>query len=157
MPGPVKADHDLPGLDAVRALAPGFAAAAQRIYDDWDQDADGMDAELGTGGICDLIADAIVAHVHESLEGDIRAASKPLNDEQHVNVSIAVQEGVFEIDIPHRLYEYGSMFTWTKRPDVRFSSEDVTFSCLSRDPGEWWMFVDDEVPESENVSAMASP
>lgn len=151
----------LPPLQAVRDLAPVFAASAQRIYDAWEQDADGVDVELGTGGICDLIADAMVADVHAAL-GDVRAYTKLLGDVQHVNVSLAVREGVFELDIPYSVYESGAGFTWTKKPGVVFAAEDVSLFRLSGDPADLWMYVEDLPPDEddepgEEVEAAAAP
>ena len=43
----------------VTVLIPAILNDVQQVYDSWNQDADGYDDELGTGGICQDIADAI--------------------------------------------------------------------------------------------------
>lgn len=90
----------LPHVRDIEALRPVFAASAQRIYDSWQQDEDGIDPELGTGGVCHLIADAIVEDISSSLGYDVRVTTKSLSDVQHVNVLVALREGAYEIDIP---------------------------------------------------------
>ena len=47
--------------DTFADLKPLFVQAAQKEYDDWAQDEDGMDEVLGTGGICQDIAEKIAS------------------------------------------------------------------------------------------------
>lgn len=143
----------LPKLSDIQALSPLFATAAQEIYNVWEQDEDGMDVELGSGGICDLIADAIVARIHENLGGEVRAFTKLLSDVQHVNVAVAVQEGVWEIDIPYAIYERGGGFNWTKIPGVTFSPDDLSYFQLSRDPAELYFYIEDAEPDPDLLEA----
>ena len=143
----------LPKLSDIQALSPLFATAAQEIYNIWEQDEDGMDVELGSGGICDLIADAIVARIHENLGGEVRAFTKLLNDAQHINVAVAVEEGVWEIDIPYAIYERGGGFNWTKISGVTFSPEDLNYFQLSRDPGELHLYLEDAEPDPDLLEA----
>ena len=46
-------------LDDVRPLVPQLIAAAQQEYDVWDQSGEDGDPELGFGGICQNIAEAM--------------------------------------------------------------------------------------------------
>lgn len=147
----------LPKLADLKAMAPDFAEAAQRIYDEWDQDEDGLDVELGAGGICDRIADAIVSRVCHGFGGDVQVASNLLNTEQHVVVVIALQEGVYEVDIPYAIYERGAAFRWTKIPDVRFSGGDVEFLRLSPSPADFWMFSEDGGPDGPPEAGPPAP
>lgn len=146
----------LPTLGDVEQLAPAFATAAQGIYDAWSQDKDGMDEELGAGGICDQIADAMVAAISEHLGGQVRATTGLCNDVQHVNVIIALREGVFEIDIPYSVYERGAAFRWQKIPGVVFTGDDVQFFRLSSDPGQFWLYVEGGERDAE-LEAAAAP
>ena len=46
-------------LNANHPMRTQLAAAAQRVYDDWQVDAEGYDWQVGAGGICHLIAEAM--------------------------------------------------------------------------------------------------
>lgn len=114
----------IPDDAAVRRLAPGLAAAAQGVYDAWDQDASGIDPELGGGGICDRIADAFLPLLSdagvESL-GTIQASC----GENHIYVIALLSNGVFTVDIPPGHYEHGSGYAWTKRPGIVLGPGDI--------------------------------
>jgi hypothetical protein len=116
-------------LEGLRAA---LAEAAQRVYDAWEQDAEGQDPELGAGGICHLIADAFCAVMSTA---EIQAASVSAScGDQHVWAIAKTSEGVFEIDIPPSVYESGSGYVWRKRPGVRFEPSDIVIGLVSANP-----------------------
>jgi hypothetical protein len=127
----------LPSINVVKALKPQIAAAAQKVYDRWEQ---GEDDDLNGGGICHLIADeaaTVLMHAH------VPVATQCSSHEQHVYCVCQCLEGVFEVDIPHRMYERGSMFTWTKLPDVQITPDDVIITRLDGNPGRMGIYVED--------------
>lgn len=126
---------NLPSSAAIRRLRPQIAAAAQQVYDHWHQD---DDDELNGGGICHLIADATANLLSEA---GIPVWTETASDVQHVYCVAQCQDGVFEVDIPYRMYEYGSMFTWTKIPDVQFDASDVVISMLDSNPSRIGIYV----------------
>jgi hypothetical protein len=130
---------DLPLSSAITAVAPQIAAAAQTVYDAWDQ-SDPENDDLNGGGICHLIADeaaSILSRVN------IPCATQCSSHEQHVYVVAQCRDGVFEVDIPHRLYERGGGFTWTKIEGVRFAPDDIVMSRLDGDPAKMADYVDE--------------
>lgn len=128
----VLADNDLPSIKEIEKLKPKFAKAAQKVYDEWEVDEDGYDAEVGVGGICHLIADAIL----EEIPGDFEAVSISSDHEVHVWVALLAEEGIYQIDIPHGLYETGGGYNWTKIPDVQFESSDIIIEHIAH-VNEW--------------------
>lgn len=126
------------GFDALR---PALAAAAQRVYDAWDaSDVDG-DWQVGFGGICHLIADALI----EVLWGaGIEATTVSSSHEVHVYVVARTADGVFLVDIPHGLYETGGGYNWTKIPEVTFDASDVVVDLLSTDPNDIREYIEDD-------------
>lgn len=107
---------------ALMNLRPQMAAAAQKVYDAWEQ---GEDDEYNGGGICQDIAEAIVGVVHQNgLDVDAGTVSAACG-EQHVWAVVAVEGEGFEIDIPYSTYETGGGYTWNKIPGVQFSPEDI--------------------------------
>jgi hypothetical protein len=134
-------DNILPCLKDIEAMSSVFAQSAQVVYDNWQQDGDGFDEELGAGGICHLIADAMATDIFNTFP-NARACTRCLSDEQHVNVLISVREGVYELDIPYRIYETGGGFTWTKREGIIFDAQHISLDALSNDPSEMWKFVE---------------
>ena len=112
----------------IETLIPQVLAAAQGVYDDWDENPD----EYAGGGICHLMADA-VADVFNS--HDIEATTQSAEQgEQHVWAVVLIRTpyddgdetiAVYEVDIPPGVYETGSGYAWKKIPDVKFDRNDL--------------------------------
>jgi len=105
-----------------------MCAVAQEVYNEWDQsDAEYGDPELGFGGICDRIAEAI---------GNIIARhgvdTATIGADDHASLAANLADGVFEIDIPPHVYETGGWYNWKKRPDVVFRPADVMITRIER-------------------------
>lgn len=119
----------------IKSLTPLFVDAAQKIYNEWDEN---QDVYFG-GGICHLIADAFVEIIYKNFP-DYFATTFTRDDIQHVetivyNIDSEKLEDVDDetdietimIDINPYIYEKGGGFSWTKIPDVEFTTTDVTF------------------------------
>lgn len=108
-----------------------IAAAAQKIYDEWEQDEFGEDPELGTGGICQLIADAMADVLHE--EDEPKWVSRDCAGDEHVALYATPDDGqtTYLVDIPYSLYEERKGFLeWVKLPGVTFLPGFVVFEKL---------------------------
>ena len=132
---------------------PKIVAAAQQVYDAWAQDDEGYDEELGSGGICHLIAEDICGVLSEhGLDcGSVNAQV----GENHVWVVTKIGEvgedgepdrldaGVWMIDIPPSVYESGGEYNWRKIPGVTFDPSDVVVSRESPDPSDFERYMED--------------
>ena len=116
-----------------------LAAAAQKIYDEWKQDAEGYNEELGHGGICHIIADELA-----DVLGNLGIDCSPVCDSsvQHVYLVCRFKEGIYMIDIPYYVYERGGGFTWKKLPDIVFDESHVVISRLDSDPRKFDQYTD---------------
>jgi hypothetical protein len=56
-------------LQSLLALRPQMAQAAQDVYNSWEQDADGLDVDVGGGGICDEISQAMSSVIVSNIPG----------------------------------------------------------------------------------------
>ena len=130
----------------IRSLLPKITSAAQRVYDDWQQDEDGLDEELGDGGICHMIADAIVGLANDAGVMSIAVAS---THDVHVYTVMRLASGVWLVDIRPHVYERGGGYRWKKIAGVVFEPGDVTVEHLDRDPSQFRDYVYDFV-ESES-------
>jgi len=119
---------DLPSPDLLRSLAPELAVAAGKVYHEWAQ-VDGWDEELGEGGICDRIADAMAGVLGDNGFDNVLTMPAQVG-ENHVFVMALAEDGAWMVDIPPWHYEAGSAFTWRKRDDVTFDSGCVTLDKL---------------------------
>lgn len=115
--------HDKSVKD-IKHLTPQLVKAAQEVYDGWEQDETEGDPELGFGGICQNIAEAISGvlngHGIETTTVDSGGMG-----EQHVWAVAKVNEGVFGVDIDYHRYEVGGGYTWKKRLGVTFNDRDI--------------------------------
>ncbi len=131
-------EDDIGPLVSVRSIDKRkLAARAQKVYDEWDADADpeGGDPEVGFGGICHLIADEIVDELSD--QGAQATPHHCTVGENHVFVIGQFTEGVYEIDIPPGTYESGGGYNWTKKPGVTIEPEDIVMERLSRNPRDF--------------------
>lgn len=120
---------------ALAALASKVARAAQRVYDDWEQDDEGLSEEYGGGGICDDVADAVCDVLRESgVAEDV--TTWHVQDDNHTVALALMSDGVWEVDVPSGVYERGSWYNYRKVPDVRIGAGDVTVVRLGG-RGEW--------------------
>jgi hypothetical protein len=99
------------------------AAAAQEVYDSWQQDADGDDEVYGGGGICDDVA---VAVAEVLIEQNVEAFTHHYEQDNHTVVIAKMNEQTVEVDIPMHLYERGSWYSYRKVPGVTFGPEHIT-------------------------------
>jgi hypothetical protein len=130
-----------PPVAIVKGLEPELAKASQKIYDAWDQDEEGNDVELGSGGICQDIADAISGVLsHHGV--DTHVFSQTVG-EQHVYTVAKFKEGIYSVDIPFHIYETGAGYNWKKKPGVTFKPGDISVHMIEDDLTKWPEFIDD--------------
>jgi len=105
-----------------------FAQAAQRVYDEWNViPGEEMDDELGGGGICQDIAEAIAEVVQMNIQNvEPHIVDSQGVGDQHVWVCVCNEEECFDVDIPPSIYERGGGYSWKKIPGVVFSP-----NCIS--------------------------
>lgn len=127
-------------------LSPQLAAAAQSEYDVWNQDEDGFDEELGTGGICHLIAERIVEVLSAEGFEAVSTHSEGVG-ENHVWVTAQTSQGVVMVDIPPGVYEIGGGYNWKKRPGIRFEASDMLFDVIDRDSAKFPLYAGYEAGE----------
>jgi hypothetical protein len=121
------------------ALRPQLATAAQQVYNNWTQDETGYDEDLGEGGICQDIADAMAGIIGQNIpDAEVQIAEAQVG-EQHVWCIVYRNYGnpqLFEgyhVDIPPRTYETGGGYRWKKLPDIMFDANDVYISKAGAD------------------------
>ncbi len=111
---------------ALDALRPQLADVAQKLYDEWDQDEDGIDVEYGAGGICDAIARCQGDLINEQLGEqfpDLEISDGGGDD--HAWLVVTAAGASFGVDIYPGVYETGGGYSWTKRKGVTISAPDV--------------------------------
>jgi hypothetical protein len=113
-------------LESLRSV---IAAAAQKVVDEWQIDEEGLDPELGAGGICDRVADAIIETLYARING-IEAAPGAPEGEDHQWVVASDGKEAAIIDIPPGTYEIGSGYSWKKIEGARIEPDDVFIGPL---------------------------
>lgn len=121
-------------------LKSDIAIAAQKVYDDWEQNEEGYCDELGYGGICQDIADAIC---NVLINNNIECTPVPEEiGEQHVYTVAKLDDGIYVVDISPYTYETGGGYCWKKIPDVIFDENDIIINKLSADPEDFQNYID---------------
>lgn len=127
---PYPAAGEIPSPEKLSSLAPELAEAAARVHGEWLQDDDGMDAELGLGGICQDVASAMLGVLDRNgFEHALTVHSAC--GENHVFVVALASDGAYEVDIPPGVYETGSGYVWRKRRDAVFDASCVVVSRIA--------------------------
>ena len=117
----------------VASLKPEICVVAQEVYDEWDEDED----EYFGGGICHLIADAIVDYL-QGHDIDATEVSSQVGD-VHV-FTIAYDEDTREacaIDISPHVYESGAGYSWAKIEGVIFEPDHVWVGPVDFEDDLW--------------------
>jgi len=113
------------------SLRSKMAQAAQRVIDEWQQDEEGYDEELGAGGACDQVCEAI-RNVIAPLDGvEITEGGHPGDD--HAYLIAYDDDEAFAVDIPPYVYEEGGGYSWKKKPDVKISPDHIVIEKVDRE------------------------
>lgn len=108
-------------------LREDMAKAAQEVYDNWQQEEDGTDWELGMGGICDRVSEAMSLAIEYGIKKGIpfRLREAGGDGDDHSWLLAFNDDEMYEIDIPPSVYETGGGYAWKKRPGVEITEDDV--------------------------------
>lgn len=117
----------LPSLEDFKNHRNALIPYIQEVYDSWEQDENGMDEELGTGGICQDIVDTIISHAN-NFGYELHSTFDQMTN--HVYMIGVFKEGVYSIDIPYSIYEHGAGYQWTKIDGVKFEADHFDFQLL---------------------------
>jgi hypothetical protein len=124
----------------LNSLKSQLARAAQKVYDAWDQDENGQCEMLGSGGICQDIADALCTILDQNYI-ECTSVSQQVG-EQHVYAVAKTSDGIYDVDIPPYLYEEGGGYCWKKIPNIKFDERYVTINKLSADPNDFDNYIE---------------
>lgn len=118
-----------PLYQALMALRPQMAAAAQSIYNEWTQDEEGFDEEFGGGGICDQISQALASIVAMNI-GDAEIEEGGQDGDDHAYNVVTMGRERYIIDIPYGEYETGGGYNWKKIPNVVFQPDHIVIERI---------------------------
>ncbi len=113
-------------LESLRAQ---LATAAQGVYDEWEQDADGESEMYGTGGICDDVANALGDVLTRAGLDWVSAGSEGAD---HAWIVAYDDAHAYDVDIPPWVYERGGGYRWKKILDVTIAPDDVLVAPMDR-------------------------
>lgn len=116
---------------ALGALRSQLASAAQAVYDGWTQDADGFDEEMGGGGICDQVANAMSGVIYTAVP-DVEVTEGGQDGDDHAYLIVYNQSEAYEVDIPPGVYETGGGYNWRKVEGVVLGPQHVMITPLNR-------------------------
>lgn len=128
---------NLKTVNELKSIYPRLISAAQKIYDEWDEE---LYDEYAGGGICHIIADEF-AGILNSFGYEATTVSQQIG-EVHVYCIFKAQEGVFTLDISPYSYESGGGYSWTKNPDVIFDESYLELYKITNDPSEFEDYID---------------
>ena len=135
-------------FQTINTLKKDLINAAQKVYNQWEQDEEGHDEHYGSGGICDDIAEEMC----NVISNKTKYCCFHLYNEYDCHTSIYVYDTenkeIYNIDIPPYVYEQGNAYTWKKIPDVQFFERNVTIENRSYDYDD---FIDEDGEVKENL------
>jgi hypothetical protein len=116
--------------NTLMSLRPQLANAAQTIYNQWEQDPNGLDAHFGGGGICDEVSRAMADVVCLIPGVELTEGGQPGDD--HATLIVYNESEAYEVDIPPGVYETGGGYSWKKIPNVVIEPNDVLIAPIER-------------------------
>ena len=114
--------HSEPVKQELDSHRQSLAQLAQKEYNEWTQDDDGVDEFLGTGGICDQISDSFSSFLTDKgFHVDVGGQ----DGDDHAFIYATKNGNSFLVDIPPSVYEIGGGYSWKKRNNVAFKPSDI--------------------------------
>ena len=114
-----------------------LASAAQSVIDNWEQDDDGISFDLGEGGVCDQVAEAMSSVIDNALS-DISVSDGGQDGDDHAFIIVYDEKDAFSVDIPPGIYETGGGYSWKKIKDAKISPDDIVIWRVDRDLVSDW-------------------
>lgn len=118
-------------------IASEACSEAQKVYDAWEQDEEGIDDHYGAGGICDDIAESICEVINRKTTLECFVDYNEYDTHTSVFAYDYDNKRLFNVDIPPSVYETGGGYTWKKKNDVTFDRSDVVVEDRSRYWGDF--------------------
>lgn len=115
----------------INALRPQMAAAAQEVVDVWQQDEEGIDEELGGGGVCDQIAMSLIDVIQQHTDAEAVCGAPDGEDHEWVVVSDGQEACI--VDIPPYVYETGGGYSWKKIEGAQIDPQDVVIEEVPKE------------------------
>lgn len=116
----------------LETLRPDFAREAQKVVDGWEQDEDGEDEELGQGGICDRVANAMAGLAARAISR-VKVTDGGHEGDDHAFIVVYNAKEAYAVDIAPEVYETGGGYRWRKRKDARIAASDVAIWAVPRE------------------------
>jgi hypothetical protein len=114
-------------LQNLESLKPQFAMAAQKVYDDWQED---EYDDYNGGGICQDIAEEIATVINQHMP-DVNVGTVSSScGEQHVFVILHNDLEGYSVDIPYYVYETGGGYSWKKIKGVKFLADHISIEKM---------------------------
>lgn len=118
-------------IQQLNALRPLLAQAAQAVVDEWVQDEEGFDEDLGAGGICDVVSQALSAVVGSSIP-DVEMLDGGHDGDDHAWLIVVSGSEAAGVDIPPSAYETGGGYNWKKIHGAQIGPDDVAVWKIDR-------------------------
>lgn len=118
-------------IDRLNALRASLATAAQRVLDTWKPDEQGIDPELGTGGVCDRITVELGNVIGGTLH-DIEIDEGGQLGDDHSHLVVIDPMTAVVVDVPSSLYERGGGYVWHKIAGATIRPEDIYIEAITR-------------------------
>ena len=109
---------------------PKLTKIAQKLYDEWNQDEEGYDEVLGTGGICDEMAEKFCDYIIRTMKYD--AFSYYDEYSTHTYCIVYDDNAAYILDLPADVYEKGYLYTWKKIKNVIIKESDFEIIKVKR-------------------------
>jgi hypothetical protein len=112
-------------------LRPLIAQAAQKIYDEWEQE-----DECDVGGICDEIERSTSGIIASRIR-NINVTDGGHDGDDHAWTIVYNNAESYGVDIPPHVYETGGGYCWKKIPGVTIQPNHVEVWNLGIHPREF--------------------
>jgi hypothetical protein len=118
-------------LQKLEGLRFDLAQAAQLVVDEWSQNEEGFDEDLGNGGVCDLVSQAMSGVIYGKID-NVEILDGGHDGDDHAWLIVVDANEAVGVDIPPGVYETGGGYSWKKIKNVEIEPTDVVLWDIDR-------------------------
>ena len=118
-------------LQKLNDLRSDLAQAVQLVVDEWELNEDGFSDDLGSGGVCDLVSEAMSGVIYDKIDS-VEILDGGHDGDDHAWIIVVSSTEAVGVNIPPGVYETGGGYSWKKIENITVEPSDISLWEINR-------------------------